>query len=443
MTDKPTGPLTAELEKLREWLLGRAEQLNAQAEGRKQMAASSRCEVSPKDRRIAHKLAEQMMGRRLPKTTAAEEKRSAEIDEKIAAKYEDEARQLTEWAALLASRQSDRPATELTEAQVCKALGDAPALLASLDTEAITAALNAELRTAVLPPDGLREALENREREWDDKAEAAYEAFSKSCSADYTYGYYRGISEGFRCASTIAATPAPEIEFRVDPTMPPNEFELHSGTSSVRAVNVGSATPAEKPQPQGEIMPFEAIYKQDEGGNSVLTRLQAEVEFNKSRAGNLPVTDSSLTHADLRKILDAFLNPKPAEGPETPVDALTFTEFSRANRTRCESPNGFNHALSSWSASDWVTATTGELGEMANIVKKLNRVRDGIPGNDKTPEELKVMFADELADTFCYLDLLAQSQGINLEEAVVKKFNEVSKRRGYSAALRGTPSEGK
>ena len=111
---------------------------------------------------------------------------------------------------------------------------------------------------------------------------------------------------------------------------------------------------------------------------------------------------------------------------------MTFAEFSRINRTRCESPQGFGHKLNSWSLSDWMTATLGELGEAANIAKKLNRVRDGIPGNTETESELRAALADEIADTFIYLDLLAQSQGIDLAAAVVSKFNRTSEKIGSS-----------
>lgn len=97
---------------------------------------------------------------------------------------------------------------------------------------------------------------------------------------------------------------------------------------------------------------------------------------------------------------------------------------------RCESRAGFNHLLGSWSLSDWMTATMGELGEAANIAKKLNRVRDGIPGNNVTEDELRAALRDEIADTFIYLDLLAQSQGISLEAAVRDKFNRTSRKLG-------------
>jgi len=110
---------------------------------------------------------------------------------------------------------------------------------------------------------------------------------------------------------------------------------------------------------------------------------------------------------------------------------MNFRDFSVLNRRRCEAKHGFNHPLSGWSLSDWMTAVTGELGETANIAKKLNRVRDGIPGNEQTPDELKAALADEIADTFIYLDLLAQSQGIVLEDAVLNKFHRTSVKIGY------------
>lgn len=115
---------------------------------------------------------------------------------------------------------------------------------------------------------------------------------------------------------------------------------------------------------------------------------------------------------------------------------MTFAEFSAANRRRCESPQGFNHTIGSWSLSDWITAAVGELGEAANVAKKLNRVRDGLGHlNDKSPDELEAMFVDELADTLIYLDLVAQSRGVNLWQAVVRKFNRTSAKIGYPVAL--------
>jgi NTP pyrophosphatase (non-canonical NTP hydrolase) len=125
-----------------------------------------------------------------------------------------------------------------------------------------------------------------------------------------------------------------------------------------------------------------------------------------------------------------------------PIDrlrALTFTEFSAANRQRCEAPDGFKHALHSWSTSDWFLAVFGELGEAANIAKKLNRVRDGIPGNKESADALRDKLRREIGDAFVYLDLLAQSLGVDIGAAAVEVFNAKSVEIGYPHALSAVP----
>ena len=119
---------------------------------------------------------------------------------------------------------------------------------------------------------------------------------------------------------------------------------------------------------------------------------------------------------------------------------MEFSEFSKANLERCQSPDGFDHDLHSWSTSDWFTATMGELGEAANVAKKLNRVRDNIRGNKETADELRNKLASELADTFIYLDLLAQSVGIDIGQAVETTFNAKSIEVGYPKLLGYDPN---
>ena len=120
-------------------------------------------------------------------------------------------------------------------------------------------------------------------------------------------------------------------------------------------------------------------------------------------------------------------------------EAVTFAGFSAANLARCEAANGFNHKLGSWSLSDWFTAVLGELGEASNIAKKLNRLRDGITGNTETEEELRIKLRAEVADTFIYLDLLAQAAGFSLGEAVVDTFDRKSAKLQYPVALSVSP----
>lgn len=106
---------------------------------------------------------------------------------------------------------------------------------------------------------------------------------------------------------------------------------------------------------------------------------------------------------------------------------LTFDTFRNANVARCVKwhPEG----IASWSPSDWLTAVTGELGELASLLKMRNRERDGLPGNKFSPTDK--MIADELADVLTYLDLLAAVLGVDLGHAAVSKFNEVSERVGF------------
>lgn len=115
---------------------------------------------------------------------------------------------------------------------------------------------------------------------------------------------------------------------------------------------------------------------------------------------------------------------------------ISFDELRRINLQRCRRwhPGGLND----WSLSDWYTATVGELGKAGNVIKKLNRSRDGIVGNNIGDLGLKNALRDELADTIIYLDLLAAAAGIDLANAVVSKFNEVSLRNGFPERLQPT-----
>ena len=125
------------------------------------------------------------------------------------------------------------------------------------------------------------------------------------------------------------------------------------------------------------------------------------------------------------------ISPQPSSQQDAPpsaeVPALTFAAFRAANVARCVKwhPAG----IESWSPSDWLTAVTGELGELASLLKMRNRERDGLPGNKFSPTDKQV--ADELADVLTYLDLLAAMLGIDLGRAAVEKFNEVSARVGF------------
>ena len=101
---------------------------------------------------------------------------------------------------------------------------------------------------------------------------------------------------------------------------------------------------------------------------------------------------------------------------------LSFDELRFANRDRA---NAIGYPIADWSPTDWACAAAGEMGEACNLVKKMRR------GDDIDLKDL----AWELADTVCYLDLLAERLGIDLGEAVREKFNVVSDRHGTGVKL--------
>jgi NTP pyrophosphatase (non-canonical NTP hydrolase) len=112
------------------------------------------------------------------------------------------------------------------------------------------------------------------------------------------------------------------------------------------------------------------------------------------------------------------------------TDGLTFNTLRIANKERLPEfknkhgkPAHSKADGSDWSDAQWLQAVVGELGEYANLRKKLDR-------GDIIGEEAKQEMADELADTVIYLDLLAFRLGISLGDAVMRKWNRVSQRVG-------------
>jgi NTP pyrophosphatase (non-canonical NTP hydrolase) len=120
---------------------------------------------------------------------------------------------------------------------------------------------------------------------------------------------------------------------------------------------------------------------------------------------------------------------------------LNLADLRRANVARLPE---FKNALggpahsqpdgSDWSLGEWSNAVLGELGEAANLIKKIQR-------GDLSLEEGRPKLADELADVLTYLDILAFRAGIDLSEATVNKWNRVSERVGCSLFLDTSTSD--
>lgn len=117
------------------------------------------------------------------------------------------------------------------------------------------------------------------------------------------------------------------------------------------------------------------------------------------------------------------------------TDGLTFNSLRGANKARLpqfknrrgepahSQPDG-----SDWTLSAWCNAVTGELGELANLIKKIER-------GDMTLDEARGQVADELADVATYLAILAFRCGVDLGRATIDKFNRVSQRVGSDVRL--------
>ena len=78
---------------------------------------------------------------------------------------------------------------------------------------------------------------------------------------------------------------------------------------------------------------------------------------------------------------------------------------------------------SDWSLGEWCNAVLGELGEAANLIKKVQRA-------DVTLDEARPLLAREYADVVTYLDILAFRSGVDLGEITALKWDEVSARVG-------------
>ena len=114
---------------------------------------------------------------------------------------------------------------------------------------------------------------------------------------------------------------------------------------------------------------------------------------------------------------------------------LDLTKFREINVQRAK--YGFK-CYDNQPITYWTTALAGEVGELCNMVKKIQRVElGGVDGGssytakDITPDMLK----DEIGGIAIYLDLLASLLGISLEDAIIETFNNKSTQLGFKEKM--------
>ena len=117
------------------------------------------------------------------------------------------------------------------------------------------------------------------------------------------------------------------------------------------------------------------------------------------------------------------------------TDGLTFNALRGANRARLpQFKNGKGEPAhskpdgSDWCLAQWCNAVTGELGEAANLIKKIER-------GDMSLDEARIELGKEFADIVTYLDILSDQAGVDLGQATIDKFNEISERVGSTVRL--------
>jgi NTP pyrophosphatase (non-canonical NTP hydrolase) len=114
---------------------------------------------------------------------------------------------------------------------------------------------------------------------------------------------------------------------------------------------------------------------------------------------------------------------------------LDLEKFAALNRERAV--EGFK-TYKNVSITYWTTALAGEVGELCNMIKKLERVAMGgiDAGSTYTAADIdKNMLAEEIGGIAIYLDLLAGLLGISLPDAIVNTFNSKSEKYNFPQRL--------
>jgi len=139
------------------------------------------------------------------------------------------------------------------------------------------------------------------------------------------------------------------------------------------------------------------------------------------RLGYLLPTGQETT--DPSEHASAWLAWAKADAAKAPV-GLSFGDLRVANLARRGAWGG-----AVWGLPQWGNALAGEVGELCNVIKKIDR-------GDFTLASARGDLGREAADILTYLDLLTFYADVSLEDALVEKWNEVSRRVGSLLRLK-------
>ena len=109
--------------------------------------------------------------------------------------------------------------------------------------------------------------------------------------------------------------------------------------------------------------------------------------------------------------------------------SLSFAELREQNAARAAA------WAPDWTAQEYLIGVVEEVGEVAAIIKRLNRIASNAVTDNSDREALLAELPGEIADVLIYLDLLANAAGIDLGKAVREKFNNTSAKYGFEERL--------
>jgi NTP pyrophosphatase (non-canonical NTP hydrolase) len=107
---------------------------------------------------------------------------------------------------------------------------------------------------------------------------------------------------------------------------------------------------------------------------------------------------------------------------------VSFSKLRLANKERQQERDPSDQITLCYRGNE----LAGEVGEACNVIKKIERERLGIRGSRVSIEQL----AEELADVVICADLIAMSEGIDLDLAIRQKFNATSTKYGLKTKIR-------
>lgn len=117
-------------------------------------------------------------------------------------------------------------------------------------------------------------------------------------------------------------------------------------------------------------------------------------------------------------------------------------DFDTLRRVNVERANRWHKGdYREWSRSDWLTGLAEEIFEACakffGAAKRLRRYEHGIAtaNGPATKEECDRALGDEGADIVLYLDLVLAREGIDLGEAIRRKFNATSVKYNFPDQL--------